>query len=117
MFSPRGQKLAVGVEYLHAVIGLIGDINAAVSSDSQPTGIIKFSGTDAGFSPFVEELAGRAVYGDAVGVDLFIQYRPWKVAEIEISMLCRDAMPPGLGSTAKWSKSFPARSNFCTRLL
>ena len=71
VFAPRRQESAVRIEHLHAVIGLIGYIHAAVLRNGHPARITEFTRAGAGFTPLVKQLAGGTVDSEAVGVDFF----------------------------------------------
>ena len=83
VLSPGGKKSALGVEHLHAVIGLIGHVNAAVLSDRQPTWVIEFARAGAGFSPLVEQFACGIVDGETVRIYVFARPGSWKMAEVD----------------------------------
>ena len=59
VLPPGKEEPAVGVEHLHAVVGLIGDIDAAVRGDRQAAGVIEFTGVRRRFSPTRGEACRR----------------------------------------------------------
>jgi hypothetical protein len=84
--APLEQELPLAVVHLHAVVGLIGDIDTSAPHCDAP-GVVELTVSGTGPAPLPKELALPVIDGDPVGFLLLRGTHRREVADVNIAVL------------------------------